>query len=163
MAFPISIVGSVEVEVPGAPENWVEPLVEALEIWMIKNRAVQLREIEGGYSFKGGVMISTLGPRLLARFSSGEIDIVPAGSGVRVRYRLRLTEVLVTTACLLGLWFSVILLIAGGIPRPDMIYIPLLIALFVVGAGHFIASKQVPRALSKFVRDTIRRAYQPAG
>ncbi len=159
MPFPISIVGSVEVEVPGAPEDWLEPLVQALEIWMIKNRAVRLREIERGFSFKGGVMVTTLGPSLLARFSYGEIDIVPEVSAVRVRYRLRLTELLITVVCLIGLWFAVIALTSQGVPAADAIYIPLLIAFSVVSLGYFIASKQVPRALDKLVRDRIRASF----
>lgn len=157
MPFPISMAGSFYVDVPEASDQDASRLKTAISEWLHEKRARSVSSTARGVSFRVGNSIFTPSWNPLVAISSGEIEIVPQETGIKVAYRLRFTQMLVLVTAMVILFLGPPILTASNLTPMQASLFLLMAWLWLFGGNYVITLYRVPRALKRIARQTTGR------
>ncbi len=154
MPFPISLIGSFNVETPAAPDQYVLNLKTAIADWLVEKRARTVSQTAQGISFTAGLFRKVSGGNPLGPFGSGKIEVIRRETTIRVTYRLRYTEFLIVVTSLVVLFFGPPLLYAPNLNAIEAIGLMILAWIWLFGLNYVISRYRVPNALKRIARQT---------
>lgn len=154
MPFPISLIGSFDVETPGAPDQYVLPLKTAISDWLVEKRARAVSQTAQGISFRAGLFRSVSGWNPLGPIGSGDIEVMRQETTIQVTYRLRFTEALIVVTSAVVLFFGPPLWYAPNLNTIEAIGLMILAWSWLFGMSYVISRYRVPNALKRIARQT---------
>lgn len=152
MPFPISVIGSFDVETPDAPDQYVSSLKTAISDWLVENRARKVSQTAQGFSFKAGFFrwVSNWNP--LFSIGSGDIEVMRQGTSIQVTYRLRFTEILIIVTSLVVFIFGPYAWSRFNLNEVETTGILMAIWFGLFGMNYFLARYRIPKALKQIAR-----------
>jgi len=150
MPFPLSLVGSFNVEAPGgASDESVVLLKTAISDWLVKKGARAISDTAQGISFKAGLFRPVTGLNPLVAVSSADVEFVRNRTVIHVTYRLRFTELLIAATFGVALLIGFQLVIAPKLTPVQMLVFSVIGWLWLFGMNYLIAKYRIPNALKK--------------